>query len=128
MSAARSARAIGIPPLRAQATVAVSGAVKDASGGVLPGATVNVVLAGRTVATATAADDGRYQVQVPAGVPFQLTVHLEGFADQGIDMSGVERAVRAGVGDALRGTLPWPSSGRETRLTPAAARPEASRA
>jgi vitamin B12 transporter len=89
--------AVSIAPLCAQTTVAVTGAVKDASGGVLPGATVNVVVAGRTVATATAAGDGRYQVQVPAGVPFQLRVHLEGFADQAIEMSGVERAVTRDV-------------------------------
>ena len=81
----------------AQATVAVSGVIRDASGGVLPGATVDVVVAGRAVATATAANDGRYQVQVPRGVPFELQLRLEGFADQVIEMSGVERAVTRDV-------------------------------
>src|SRR5215216_1537995 len=80
-------------PLSAQTTVAVSGAVKDASGAVLPGAAVNVVVAERTVAATTTGGDGRYQLQVPAGVPLQLRVHLEGFADQAIEMSGVERPV-----------------------------------
>ena len=64
----------------AQATVAVSGVVRDASGGVLPGATVEVVVAGRAVATATAANDGRYQVQVPRGVPFELQLRPSGLA------------------------------------------------
>ena len=81
----------------AQATVAVSGVIRDASGGVLPGATVDVVVAGRAVATATAANDGRYQVQVPRGVPFELQLRLEGFADRVIEMSGVERAVTRDV-------------------------------
>src|SRR5688572_29778100 len=61
----------------AQATVAVTGVVRDASGGVLPGATVDVVVADRAVATGTSANEGRYQVQAPAGVPFELQVRLE---------------------------------------------------
>src|SRR5688572_13272257 len=77
----------------AQATVAVTGVVRDASGGVLPGATVDVVVADRAVATGTSANEGRYQVQAPAGVPFELQVRLEGFADQVIEMPGSGRAV-----------------------------------
>ena len=81
----------------AQATVAVSGAVRDASGGVLPGATVNVVVADRVVTTATTGDDGRYQAQAPAGVPFSLRVQLEGFAEQAIELAGTTRAVTRDV-------------------------------
>ena len=77
----------------AQATVVVSGAVRDASGGVLPGATVNVVVADRVVMTATTGDDGRYQAQAPAGVPLSLRVQLEGFAEQAIELPGTTRAV-----------------------------------
>src|SRR5687768_7906761 len=77
----------------AQATVAVTGVVRDASGGVLPGATVDVVVVDRAVATGTSANEGRYQVQAPAGVPFELQVRLEGFADQVIEMPGSGRAV-----------------------------------
>jgi outer membrane cobalamin receptor len=81
----------------AQATVAISGVVKDASGGVLPGATVNALVADRTVASATTGSDGRYQLEVPAGVPMKLQVHLEGFADQSVEMSGGQRPVTRDV-------------------------------
>jgi outer membrane cobalamin receptor len=72
----------------AQQPVAVSGTVKDASGGVLPGATVTVVVADQVVATATTGENGLYQVQVAPGVRFQVRTHLDGFADEAIDVSG----------------------------------------
>ena len=72
----------------AQPTVALSGTVKDASGGVLPGAVVNVVVANQVIASATTADAGRFQAQVPSRVPFQIRVHLDGFADEAIDVAG----------------------------------------
>jgi outer membrane cobalamin receptor len=81
----------------AQGTVAITGTVKDISGGVLPGATVNVVVADRVVATTTTGSDGRYQVQAPAGVPLKLHVHLEGFADQAIEGSGAVRPIARDV-------------------------------
>ena len=77
----------------AQQTVAVAGTVKDASGGVLPGAVVTVVVANQVIATATSGDDGRYQVQVPSRVPFQIRVHLDGFADAAVDIPGSSAAV-----------------------------------
>ncbi len=77
----------------AQQTVAVSGTVKDASAGVLRGATVNVVVANQVIATTTTGEGGRYQAQVPSGVPFQLRAHLEGFADQAVDVAGTGSAV-----------------------------------
>ena len=77
----------------AQQTVSIAGTVKDASGGVLPGATVNVVVADQVVSTVVSGEGGRYQVQAPSGVPFQLRTRLEGFADQALDLSGVSAAV-----------------------------------
>ena len=77
----------------AQQTVTVSGTVKDASGAVLPGATVNVAVADQIVATATTAEGGRYQLQVPSGVPFQVRTQLQGFADQAVDVPGASAAV-----------------------------------
>jgi outer membrane cobalamin receptor len=79
--------------LAAQQAVTVSGSVKDASAGVLPGATVDVLVADRVIATVTTGENGRYQAQVPAGVPFQVRTHLDGFADQAIDVSGSSAAV-----------------------------------
>src|SRR5687768_1245749 len=81
----------------AQSTVAVTGVARDASGGLLPGATVNVVVADRVITTATTGRDGRYQVQAPVGVPFSLRVQLEGFAEQAIEVSGTERPVTRDV-------------------------------
>jgi vitamin B12 transporter len=85
-------------PLSAQGGVAtVSGTIKDASGGVLPGAMVDVVIAERASSSATTDSDGRYRVQAPAGVPFELRVRLEGFADQVIEMAGSNGAVTRDV-------------------------------
>src|SRR5688572_9241973 len=85
-------------PLGAQGGVAtVSGTVKDASGGVLPGAMVDVVIADRASASATTDSDGRYRLQAPAGVPFELRVRLEGFADQVIELAGSDGAVMRDV-------------------------------
>src|SRR5215213_7375720 len=85
--------ALSVTSALAQQTVAVSGTVKDASGGVLPGATVNVVVADQVVATATTGTDGRYSAQVASGVPFQVRTQLPGFAEQAIDVSGSSAAV-----------------------------------
>jgi hypothetical protein len=61
-------------------TAEVSGAIRDASGGVLPGALVEGVIGGRAISSVTTGADGRYRLSVPAGVPFEIQVHLEGFA------------------------------------------------
>lgn len=82
------ALALSVTAAFAQQTVAVSGTVKDASGGVLPGATVNVAVAGQVVATATTGKDGRFSAQVASGVPFQIRTQLEGFAEQASDVAG----------------------------------------
>src|SRR5689334_19679009 len=80
--------ALTATPSFAQQTVAVSGTVRDASGGVIPGATVNVVVADQVVATATTGENGRYSAQVASGVPFQIRTQLPGFAEQAIDIAG----------------------------------------
>ncbi len=79
--------------LSAQQTVTVSGTVKDASGGVLPGAMVSVVVADQVTASTATVEGGRYQLQVPSGVPFQIRTQLQGFADQAIDISGSSSAI-----------------------------------
>jgi vitamin B12 transporter len=80
-------------PAAAQGPIAVSGTVRDVSGGVLPGATVEAVVADRVVAVAMADEAGRYQLQVPARVPFRLRVRLEGFADQVVELPGTSMPV-----------------------------------
>ena len=79
--------------LAAQQAVTVSGTIKDVSAGVLPGATVDLVVADQVIATATTGENGRYQAQVPAGVPFQVRTHLDGFADQALNVPGASAAV-----------------------------------
>lgn len=85
--------ALASAPLAAQALVPVTGTVTDTSGGVLPGATVDALVASRPVATTVTDGDGRYRLQVPAGVPFSLLVRLEGFADYLDEVAGVSGAV-----------------------------------
>ena len=70
------------------AAIAVSGTITDPSGGVVADSTVAVMVAGRVVAQAMSSADGRYQIAVPAGVPFQLRVTHEGFADEVVDAEG----------------------------------------
>ena len=126
------AMSLSVSPLMAQNAATVSGNVKDASGGVLPGATVDVVVAGRAVGTSTTDGDGRFRVQAPAGAPFKLQVHLTGFADQAIELSGAEgtitRDVTMQIGrvsdtlivtasrGAVRGSAIVPLAPRETTL------------
>ena len=81
----------------AQQTVAVSGTVKDASGGVLPGATVNVVVADQVVATVQTGENGRYSAQVASGVPFHIRIQRQGFAEQAIDIAGTSSPVTRDV-------------------------------
>ncbi len=80
-------------PLLAQAPARLTGVVKDTSGGVLPGAVVDAVVAGGTVATATTGADGRYELSVPAGVPVEVRSRRDGFADQVVSLPGVAATV-----------------------------------
>ena len=105
----------------AQSPVVVSGAVKDASGGVVSGATVEAVVADRAVATTTSGEGGQYRLEAPSGVPFQLRVHLDGFADYAADMRGASAPVAkdvvlqvGGVSDTLVVTA---SRGVESRTS-----------
>lgn len=110
-----------VPALIAQSrTIAVGGVVTDASGGVLPGATVEAVVADRLAATATTDGDGAYRLEVAAGVPVQLRVHLEGFAAQVVTMAGAWQAMTRNV--------TMPIGGVADSLIVTAARNAASRA
>jgi outer membrane cobalamin receptor len=59
----------------------IHGVVRDPSGAVIAGATVEAVIATRAVTSATTAADGSYELRVPAGVPVDIHVRRPGFAD-----------------------------------------------
>jgi outer membrane cobalamin receptor len=90
-------------PAQGRNTAEVSGVIKDASGGVLPGALVEGVIGGRAISSVTTGADGRYRLNMPAGVPFEIQVHLEGFAAQSLNVAGtstpVSRDIELGIGN-----------------------------
>jgi vitamin B12 transporter len=78
-------------------TVSVTGTVADTSGGVLADSTVDAIVAGRAVASTRTAEDGRYEIAVPAGVPVQLRVTHAGFADDVIEIEGTTSTITRDV-------------------------------
>ena len=95
-------------PAVAQSAIAVTGTIADASGAVVPGAAIEVLAGGRRIASATSASDGSYRVDVPAGVPFDIRIRLDGFAEQSIAITGQSQPLTrnitlpvAGVSDSL---------------------------
>jgi len=93
---------------RTEPDLAISGVISDPSGAVVSGATVEAVVSGRAVATVTTGADGGYRLDVPAGVPVELRVRREGFADSVLAIAGaiapVTRHVTLQVG-AVSDTL-----------------------
>ena len=77
---------IGCATAAAAQNVDVTGTVKDTSGAVLPGATIDATVAGLTVATATTGPDGRYRIALAPGTLHQLRARMNGFADQAFDI------------------------------------------
>jgi outer membrane cobalamin receptor len=105
--------------LLAQTTTTVSGIVTDSSDAVVSGAIVDVVVVDRTVARVTTNEDGRYSLQVPHGVRYQVRVRAAGFADFVADMpagSGtVTRDVRLQIGSVSDTVVVTASRGAESR-------------
>lgn len=105
----------------AQSTVAVSGVIRDTSGGVLAGVVVDATVAGRTVATVTTPASGEYRVAVPAGVPFALRAHRAGFADQIVDHGGrtadVSRDIELPIGTVSDTLVVTAARGAESRTS-----------
>lgn len=92
----------------AQAGTSVHGVVSDTSGAVVAGATVEAIVAGRSIASAATGADGQYRLDIPSGVPVEVRVHRDGFADQVIALAGRSQPVTrhvtlqvGGVSDAL---------------------------
>lgn len=106
-------------------TISVSGTITDVTGQTLASATVDVIAAGRTIATATTAADGRYQVDVPSGSPFQLRIRRAGFAEQVVDIPGssapVVRHVTLQIGGLSDTLVVTATGGAESRASITAA-------
>ena len=90
----------------------------------LPGASVEGVVGGRAVTRATTGSDGRYRINVPAGVPFELQVRLEGFAAQTHSLAGASAPASrdvelriGGVSDTLVVTAARGAESREQLTT-----------
>ncbi len=105
----------------AQNVVAVRGTVSDTSGAVVAGATVEAVVAGRSAAIATTSIDGAYRLAAAAGVPIELRVRRDGFADQVMAIAGASGDVTrnvtlqvGGVSDTLIVTASRALEGRAT--------------
>jgi len=93
---------------RTDAGITVSGVITDASGAAVAGATAQAFVGGRAIARVTSGADGQYRLEVPAGVPVELHVHRDGFADQVIALTGVTQPLTqdlvlqvGGVSDTL---------------------------
>jgi outer membrane cobalamin receptor len=106
-------------------TLTISGSITDTSGGALASATVEVVVAGRAIATTNTGADGRYQLQAPSGVPFQLRVRRIGFAEQAVAIAGstqpVERDITLLIGGVSDTLVVTASGDAEARATVSAA-------
>ena len=94
---------LSITSISAQSLVGVTGAVTDVSGAALGQATVEALVAGRPVASVVTAEAGRYRLEIPAGVPFELRVRRDGFADVSLRLTGAARDVTRDVTMQIRG-------------------------
>jgi vitamin B12 transporter len=74
-----------------QGGVAIQGVVSDTSAAAVAGATVDAIVAGRSVARVTTAADGAFRLEVPAGVPLELRARRDGFADQAVALAGLSQ-------------------------------------
>ena len=107
-------------PARAQSAIAVTGTIADASGAVVPGAAIDLLVGGRRIASTTSASDGSYRLEVPSGVPFDMRIRLDGFAEQSIAI--------AGQSQPLTRNITMPVAGMSDSVIVTAARTALSRA
>jgi vitamin B12 transporter len=105
----------------AQEQVRVSGVVKDASGAVVAGATLEVIVGERIIATATTKSDGTYELQVPSRTPFALKTRRSGFAEDVAVLEGaiasVARDVTLSIGTLSDTLVVTAARGLESRAS-----------
>src|SRR6185295_9745703 len=77
---------IGLATAAAAQNVDITGTVKDTSGAVLPGATIDATVAGLSVATAVTGPDGRYRIALAPSTLHQLRARMDGFAEDTFDI------------------------------------------
>lgn len=109
-----------VPPAgEAQQSITVRGTVRDTSEGVLANARIDALVAGRSFAIATTGDDGRYELAIPAGVPIELRVTLDGFAQQVVELPGgrdpIDRDIVLRIGGVSDTLVVTASRGAESR-------------
>ena len=68
-----------VTPAFAQQPVVVTGTVTDASGAVLPGASIEAFSGNRLATEATTGRDGRYRLELPSAGSYQVQARLDGF-------------------------------------------------
>jgi vitamin B12 transporter len=110
-----------IPSAQAQDLVRVSGVVRDASGAVVAGTTLEALVGERIIGRATSGSDGTYELQVPAGTPFALKARRSGFADDIAALDGassnVSHDVTLSVGTLSDTLVVTASRGLESRAS-----------
>ena len=95
----------------------IAGVIKDASGGLVPGATVTITNQATNAAqTATSGADGAYSVAVPAGT-YSVTVSLKGFSTRSL------KALKVGAGGTVSADFSLQTN-REEEVTVTAMRRE----
>ena len=123
---ARNACVCSVEQLGAQApdqgpSVTVTGAVTDSSGSLLPGTAIEAIIGTRTIATTKTGPDGRYRLDVPAGVLVELRARREGFADQTVELHTVsartDRDIVLGIGSVTDTVVVTASRTAESRAT-----------
>ena len=71
-----------VAPAFAQQPVVVTGTVTDASGAVLPGATLEALSGNRLATVTTTGQDGRYRLELPSASSYQVRARLDGFTTE----------------------------------------------
>jgi len=110
-----------VPLAQAQDHIRVSGVVRDVSGGVVAGATVEALVGERIVARVATGADGAYELQLPARTPIALRTRRTGFADDVAAVDGtngsVSHDVTLSVGTLSDSLVVTGSRGLESRAS-----------
>ena len=113
--------AVTVPFAEAQTPITVSGVVRDASGGVVANASLEVMIGERVITRTTSAADGRFELAVPARTPIALRTRRTGFADDVATLDGqstnIAHDVTLSVGTVSDTLVVTGSRGLESRTS-----------